>query len=537
MAQWYTPERIKDEWTAGARFKEGIGERGVVAQAKMNERFYIGDQWHGVRCSGERPLVRYNIIKRIGEYKLAMIAAAPIAVRYLAEGEPMTRETQTQVEKMSDAIRAGENSEITDNIRRGVVTEAMGDYFRVTAERVGFDILKETILRSAYIGGAGVLYTYWDERVSTGLYADMSRTKPLRGDLRCEALNMTQVVFGDPSVENIQEQPYILISQELTAGDVRREALRFGKRLKPDDLHVREDDENVTVVTKFYKAWDAAGQSCRVMMTKVCGDAVVRAPWDSMLRVYPLAKFDWERGGGCAYSDSEVTYLIPNQIAINRMMTASVWAMMLMGMPMMVVNGDVVTQPITNDPGQILKVFGTGEEVERAVRFVQPPAFSGAFAGTVNNLITHTLNQAGANDAALGDMRPDNAAAIVALREAATLPLQMLQNRFFAFCEDVARVWAEFWVRQYGKRSLKVEKNGEVWYVPFDGAEWEDLLLSVRVDVGPRALWSETQNVRTLDNLFARGIITPSQYLERMPDGMIERPMDIARAEKDLSFS
>ena len=44
------------------------------------------------------------------------------------------------------------------------------------------------------------------------------------------------------------------------------------------------------------------------------------------------------------------------------MSTASVWAVMMMGMPMVVVNRDVITQPITNDPGQIIEVNGGMEE-------------------------------------------------------------------------------------------------------------------------------------------------------------------------------
>jgi hypothetical protein len=38
----------------------------------------------------------------------------------------------------------------------------------------------------------------------------------------------------------------------------------------------------------------------------------------------------------------------------------------------------------------------------------------------------NTMSCSGANDAALGDMRPENTSAIIALREITTLPLQLL---------------------------------------------------------------------------------------------------------------
>ena len=79
----------------------------------------------------------------------------------------------------------------------------------------------------------------------------------------------------------------------------------------------------------------------------------------------------------------------------------------------------------------------------------------------------------------------------------------------------MARIWAEFWVALYGKRSLRiVDKNGE-WYLPFDGAQYRNLLISTKVDVGASGIWSEAQSIQTLDNLFAAKIIDVQQYLER----------------------
>lgn len=101
------------------------------------------------------------------------------------------------------------------------------------------------------------------------------------------------------------------------------------------------------------------------------------------------------------------------------------------------------------------------------------------------------------------------------------MPLQPFKQRFYQFCEDIARIWAEFWVMLYGRRSLKMEDENGVWYLPFDGQRYKDLVLSVRVDVGASTLWSEAQSIQTLDNLLAAGLIDPVQYLERMPKGII----------------
>lgn len=532
------PAQVFEEYERGIRFKNGLGAHGMFEQNRINERFYSGDQWYGARCGNDRPLVRYNVIQRIGKYKLAMVSANPVAVSYSADGIPNTLALRDRVLALKKQYAQGELTEsLPPEEEVNLVMSALSDYFAVTAERVKLEDLKSQVLLNAYKAGDGVLFTYWDDGVKTGLYADEQRRVPITGDIACEVLDIENVYFGDPNREELQSQPYILIAQRRRVAELRREARRCGlgetavQAIKADTDYGHTagqfgsqeppESEKAVVITKLWKEWDETGTTYTVKAVRVTRDAVVRPTWDLGVRLYPLARFSWETRRGSAYGESEITWLIPNQIAINRMITASVWAGMMTGMPIMVVNGDVVTQPITNDPGQILRVFGSAEDVNGAVRYVNPPAFTAGFEHNIADLIENTLQQAGANDAALGNLRPDNASAIIAVREAATMPMQLVQNRFYSFCEDVARIWAEFWVMKYGRRSLKVEDENGVWYLPFDGSRFRDLMISVKVDVGASSLWSETQSVSTLDNLFEHGVINVRQYLSRLPKGTV----------------
>lgn len=559
----WEPEQIFEEYETGRTFKSGLGRKGLYEQGKINERFYIGDQWHGARCGNDRPLVRHNVIKRIGDYKMAVVASNPVTVNYSVEGVPNTVGISDRARDERDAFAQGQISPqetmgLPPEEELAVTMTALSDYFKTTAERVKFDDLKEQALRNAYVSGTGVLYTYWDDKIRTGLYADESGTTPIQGDIACEVLDIENVYFGDPNLYDVQAQPYIIIAQRKSVADLQREARRNGRSeaeidaIKPDrdtgymagDMaeDEPEDSRKATVLTKFWKEWAKDG-TCKIMASVAVRGATIRYRWDTKLRLYPLAVFRWERRRNCAYGESEITYLIPNQIAINRMLTASVWAVMMLGMPLTLVNGDVVNQPITNDPGQIIKINGTSEDVLNAVRYVNPPNFAPAFDNNIASLISNTLTQSGANDAALGDVRPDNTSAIVAVREAAAMPMQTVQNRFYSFVEDVARVWAEMWVTMYGRRSLKIEDENGVWYMPFDGEKYRDLLISVKVDVGASTLWSEIQSVNTLDNLLASQIITPKQYLERLPkgsvpnlSGLIREMQEAQRAQEEAAM-
>ncbi len=534
------PAQVFAEYEQGVSYKAALGTRGMYEQNRINERFMVGDQWHGARCGNDRPLVRHNVIKRIGDYKLAVVGASPITVNFTAEGVPNTSEMRSRLHRVREDLARGGAPAFATPLAQAeeinLVMSALSDYFRVTAERVRFDDLRERALRDAYVTGTGVLYTYWDDTVQTGQYADAARTTPIRGDVACEVLDIENVYFGDPSCDDIQKQPYIILAQRLPIADIRAIARRDRRPTEEIERIVadtergyqagdygtveQEGTDRALLLTKLFRVTDERGGTA-VHAVQVCRGVVVSKERDIGVRRYPLAKFSWERRKNCAYGESEVTYLIPNQIAINRMLTASVWAVMMMGMPMLVVNGDIISQPLSNEPGQIVKVFGNATDVHGALRYLDPPQFAPAFEGNIASLIANTLTQSGANDSALGDVTPHNTSAIIAVREAATLPMQTVQTRFYGFVEDIARIWAEFWVTHYGDRLLKVQEADDVWYLPFSADRYRELLINARVEVGASTLWSESESVRTLDNLFSRDVITAVQYLKRLPKGTV----------------
>ena len=526
-----SPEHIFEEYRQGVTYKNGLGEKGLYRQCEINERFFAGDQWHGAVCGTDRPLVRHNVIRRVGEYKMAAVGAQGLAVNFSADGLSDTTWTRDRTREWRRLAAQGCLSALSQTENTDLMLSALSGYFRTTAERVGLDSLREQVLKNAYCTGTGVLYTYWDDTVPTGLFADEGRTVPLKGDIACEVLNIEQVYFGDPTVENIQSQPYILIAARRSVKELRRLAKKAGQksediaRICPDrdgrpPMGEPEEAGKALMLTKFYKEQRENGE-WTVKGVQVCRGVTIRNEWDLGIRLYPVSVFRWETRPCCAYGDSEITWMIPNQIAINRMLTASVWSTLIQGMPTLLVNGDIIDTPVSNDPGQVIRVFGGSEELRSAMQYVDPPHVSAAIDSTVNTLIADTLSQNGATAAALGDVNPNNTSAIVAVREAALMPLQMVRNRFHAFYEDVARVWAEFWVMAYGTRPLRVEDEWGCWYLPFNGDDYRQLVIRARVDVGAANLWSEGQSILTLDNLLAAGVLTPEQYLKRLPKGTV----------------
>lgn len=141
----------------------------------------------------------------------------------------------------------------------------------------------------------------------------------------------------------------------------------------------------------------------------------------------------------------------------------------------------------------------------------------------------------GASDAALGNVNPNNASAIIAVQKATAAPLEIQRLAMYQFVEDYVRVIVDMIIANYGVR--------EVCYVDDSGNEISEMVdfsavdvnaLSLNVDVGASAYWSELTQLGTLDNLFAKGVITDALlYLESVPDGYIKNKSKIMSKLKE----
>lgn len=505
------PMEIYNEFVTGNSFKSSLGSKGISEQGKINERFFIGDQWYGAKCGNDRPLVRHNVVKRIGDYKMSQILNTPINLHFSAEGIPTVGYNADELD-FNKEINASEVNFICDTFK---------DYYNTTAERVKLEELNEKVLRAAYIWGSAILYTYWEPNVATGLFADGEGKEKISGDICCEVLHINDIVFADPYTDNLQAQQYIIIASSKDTESVLREARLYGADIKVlSEIEEESRDGKITVYTKLYKEYKRDG-SFRVKCIKTTEKSIVRKSFDTELYLYPLAIFSWDKRNNLIYGESEITYLIPNQIAINRMITANVWSKMTMGMPIMLVNGDTVTENITNDPGQIIKIYGSNEDVSGAVKYITPPSVSQEFDESINALIENTLAQNGASHIALGDTYTNNATALITMRDAALMPLKIVKNRFYNYIEDIARIWVAFWISYYGKRALKIFDGKGVKYVTFNAQRYKSLAINVAVEVSNANLYSEKEQTDLLITLFEKGVIDRRQLIERLPTGAV----------------
>ncbi len=408
---------------------------------------------------------------------------------------------------------------VNDGEDISVYARQISAYCDMLWERLKMDYLTKEGLKQAAITGDYVQYFYWDPDIRTG--------QALTGDINTLLIDNVNYYPGNPNTPDVQSQPYIIIAFRELLGKVREEAKKNGCE-NIEEIVSDEDNEYMSgdrgkieledagkcnVLLKMYK------KDGRVWCEKSVRGAIVQPEKDTGLTRYPVAMMNWDTRKNCCHGTAEVTGLIPNQVFINKILALAQLGQVQTSFPKVIYDRTRIRE-WTNRVAGAIAVNG---DIGGAAQYLSPPVTSyDAWRGLDVTLQT-TMRMMGANDVTLGNIRnPDNTSAFIATRDAAMVPLQSQQERFYSFIEDVGLIWLDF-IKNYYRagRMIPVTDNGQRVFVPIPEGELERFTMNLRVDVGPSSMWSEIQVLQTLDNLLRGGKISFKQYLERMPDGHI----------------
>lgn len=150
----------------------------------------------------------------------------------------------------------------------------------------------------------------------------------------------------------------------------------------------------------------------------------------------------------------------------------------------------------------------------------------------VEKTMQYTKEYMGASDATLGNLRPDNASAIISVQKATNAPLELVKLSFYKAVEDCVRIILDMAAAYYGVRYVDYAKDGAGGLKEaFDFEKIREIEYNLEVNIGASTYWSEIMQVQTADNLFTKGIITdPLVYLNSIPDGYIRNKQKIIRS-------
>jgi hypothetical protein len=486
------PEGIWKEYQRGVEYNIAVDLFGTVEE---NENFYIGRQWEGVNAPDlQKPVL--NILKRAVSYYVATICSDDVGAALV----PFHEDGET-----SALMRS-----VSNEIERVMEQDGTKGKFR-------------TCVRNACVDGDGCLYFYFDPNEKTGQAAE--------GEIHTEIIENINVIFGNPYEHNVQKQPYIILAQRKPVGEVIDEAKENGianadELIVPDsDSNQGEKGENNELCTVLIKLWKEKGVVHAIKTTEQC---VVRKEWTPGNERYPVAWLRMELVRKSYHGEALISGLIQNQISINKLFAMYIRSVEMNAFPKIVYDKTKMPRGWSNRVGEAIGI--TGDVSQAAVNVLRGGDVSSQVMEVIQTCITLTRDCLGATDAALGNVRAEQAAAsaIIATQQASEAPIEIQRRLFFDFVEESIRIILDLMCAHYGTRQIKSEEqtidpmgNPKTDTI-MQGVDFEALKNQVQyvdVRVGSSAYWSELMQMQTMDNLLNSGIIQDAAlYLESIPD-------------------
>ncbi len=509
-----TNEKIQERFEKCYGFNNQIG---LYDQVKVNEDFYIGNQWEGVEANG-LPTPTYNMFKRVINFQVSTITSDNLTLRAL----PMP---STSRATMKDLER---------------VCEIVSNQFSSIIKRNRIVALNREFLRNAAVTGDGCMHFYFDPTIENG--------QDVKGEIVAEIVDNLRVHFGNPNCRDVQRQPYIIISRRELVDDVRYKVeinheQGLCKIADPDEIQADSEkfqnkydsytDDKVTVLTYYFRNRDTGTIWCIESTEK----GIIRDAYDTEYTLYPLVWLNWDYIRDCYHGQAMVTGLLANQKFINKMFALVGISLLTTAFPKIVYDRN----RIKSWDGRVGTSVGVNGNVDNVARIIDGATISPQIAQFIELSFDKTHSLLGASDVAMGDSRPDNTSAIIALQRAANTPMELTKQNDYKCLEDAGRIWIDIMTVKYGTRMVEaamdmddvgeqplgMELPKQEFTIQFDFSTLREMQISIEQEVGASSYWSEMASMQTLDNLLMNGLITPEQYVERLPNGYISKKQEL----------
>ena len=504
-------------WNFYERAQRYNDQINLDAAVQCNENFFISKQWENVKSNGNVTPV-FNFIKRVVMFDVAHIAADNLKIN------------ATSMDLEED-----------DDLLKGV--DVVNAEFDRLMEQNNITYITKEFARDAAVRKDSCMYTWFD--------ADADVAPDVKGTMRTEVLDNTDVFFGNPMDDEKERQPYILIRSLLPTREVmiraRDNDAEGWESIQPDNefADVVEQqkicDDMTTLLLCLYK-----NPETRTVWAYECTrDCEVREPWDLKIREYPIVWMSWDGVKNCYHGAALVDGILNNQLFVNRAWASSMISINRTAFPKFAIDGTRIAS-LDNRVGGVVKVQG---DPTSAIKALETGHIDPQVAQYLQMAVEETEKCLGATSVALGDTRPDNTSAIIALQRAASTPLELTKQNLRKAIEDLFRIYLDFMSVYYGKRMVTVampEKALGAYDLAgmqapkrtrqlFDFGTLKRHSYSIKLDVGETSFWSEVENINMLNNLFQMGAINVVQLLKRIPKGRIP-DLESLIAEKEAEM-
>ena len=509
-----THEEILQRFDKGYGFNEQIG---LYDQVTVNENFFIGNQWEGVEANG-LPTPTYNMFKRVINFQVSTITSDNLVLRAL----PMPSTSNIPMKELER------------------IADIVSQQFAAIVKRNRFVGKNREFLRNAAVTGDGCMHFYFDPTIENG--------QDVKGEIVAEIVDNLRVMFGNPNCREVQRQPFIMLYRREMVDEVRYQAEKYKEdgyckiedidSIKPDSDKFQNKydsftDDKVTVITYYFRNRDTDTIWC----IEATEQGILREAYDTEYKLYPLIWINWDYIRDCYHGQAMVTGLLANQKFINKMFALVGISLLTTAFPKIIYNKNAISRW----DGSVGTAVGVTGNVNDCAKVLDGASISPQIAQFIELSFDKTHSLLGASDVAMGDSRPDNTSAIIALQRAANTPMELTKQNDHQCLEDAGRIFIDIMSVRYGTRmvemAMDMDEAGaqplgmnlpvQTFLLPFDFSVLRDISLSIEQEVGASSYWSEMASMQTLDNLLMNKLITKKQYIERLPNGYINKKQEL----------
>ena len=500
-------------WQRYDKSKEYMDKKGILIKSEKCWQMYTGKQWEAVEDSqGMENLPMLNFIKPTVDYKVSTIAQHSVTAMFsdLNGGQDVVSE-EVSLDPMT-------GTPIVERTTTGDVIDKLNTLFAISWEKAKMNRIAWKNLKHASIESDS--YVYWGEGGDT-------RKSP-------QIIHNTQMRLGDENINDIQDQPWIIIEERLDPAIVKERARLAGVKKSDIDLIQPDKEMDTTLLNKeevkgkvtslLYMEKDI---KTGIVSVGRCTKQVMYEPLHQIqqkkrgeyfgngLKMYPIVPMVWLELPNNARGVSEVEQLIPNQLELNKTLARRAISIKMTAYPRLAYDDSSVANPEALDKvGAAIKLNGgNAQAVTSMISYLAPQAMSGDAKQLSDELLNESRTLAGASDAQLGniDLSRVSGTAAQTIRDQQQVPLNEQVSMYQDFVENVALLWFELWKVYFPDG---VEMDG----VSVSAEEISAVEPNVRVDIAEDTTLSKMATQQELTNLFNNGKISFEEYAEAYPE-------------------
>ena len=280
MNEKLTPEKIYSRYQKDVGYKTRLD---LYNKVKQQENFFLSKQWEGVNAP-DLPKPNLNFIKRVVNYLISVLVVDDIGIAYSGYDPLVKKQAKFPFAEQPfispEQMAALETEMAAASVP--IIEEILPAEVDRINENVKFGPKLRRIVHNMAVDGDACLYVRYDP--DKGAQSEDVTS----GEIETEIVYNTNVHFGDVMTNEVEKQPYIILSKMKLTAELRKQYPELKDEIKADndenDVVPEDDGEEITTVLTYMFKKDG-----KVWFCECTQDVFLVEPVNTEQTLYPVA--------------------------------------------------------------------------------------------------------------------------------------------------------------------------------------------------------------------------------------------------------